>query len=68
VLFEKITWRERHSFFPPVHNTLQEYQAEEDSIGGKVWSGDMHTKFCPENLKTKNHQEDPYAGTITKLN
>ena len=37
-LFEKIAWRERHSFCP-VRSTLQDDQMEEEFIGGKRGRG-----------------------------
>jgi hypothetical protein len=66
-LFEKITWRERHSFCP-VHSTLQYDQTEEDFIGGKRGRVGDHMKFYPEQLKARDRQDDLDAGTITELN
>ena len=61
-LFEKITWRERHSFCTAVRSTSQDDQMEEDFIGGKRGRGDMHMKFCPEDVKVRDRQEELNAG------
>jgi len=63
-LFGKITWLECNSFCT-VHSTLRDDQMEEDFVGGKLGSGNMHIAFCPKELKVRDRPEDLNAGTMT---